>query len=451
MAALATLAGRADPRVQAGAVTSAHADRHVTAQSMPTALQAWRAPTKAGAERSSELFTSAASADSYLTEWELGATVADGGRAKGGMVVSGITFFEGASTEQALCTCPTPPERPPGKQPTRPPGRWARCKRECCPCTASWNGEAGEFCCLACRDDRRRGYNGEWQPQHGRGCWDNYHSKPFTWSAEHIATSIAAAMTSAEAHSSSAGAGSSADIGSGPDPGGTTSAVTQAGTTSAAYAQQDHATPSPGATDGGGGNAAATIEHTESVSAMHAHHALEQHALEAKRMQAKRYITELAIVCEEAESVAKAEAAARQRAAPTAPPANSVQGTPPAGGAHGAQPANGAAAPSQPHGPAAEHGSSTEAENVAAAAAVASYLEAYPPAPTARGRGACTDGVFVTSTHGRRRAWGAGTATRASSTPSIWSIGICTASGHGPGSNPHRLRGKQPQPQVAHA
>ena len=43
--------------------------------------------------------------------------------------------------------------------------RFERCARPGCPCTASWNGEADEYCCLTCRD--------------GMACERNYHHKPF--------------------------------------------------------------------------------------------------------------------------------------------------------------------------------------------------------------------------------------------------------------------------------
>ena len=46
---------------------------------------------------------------------------------------------------------------------------WAPCTREDCPCTASWNGLEGEYCCLTCRD--------------GEACAHNYHRIPFVQSA----------------------------------------------------------------------------------------------------------------------------------------------------------------------------------------------------------------------------------------------------------------------------
>ena len=42
---------------------------------------------------------------------------------------------------------------------------WASCCRLGCPCTASWNGQAGEYCCATCRD--------------GQPCRSNYHPRPF--------------------------------------------------------------------------------------------------------------------------------------------------------------------------------------------------------------------------------------------------------------------------------
>lgn len=43
-------------------------------------------------------------------------------------------------------------------------GNWAPCKRSGCPCTASWNGAFGEFCCVECRD--------------GTPCTSNKHHMP---------------------------------------------------------------------------------------------------------------------------------------------------------------------------------------------------------------------------------------------------------------------------------
>ena len=42
---------------------------------------------------------------------------------------------------------------------------WAPCVRPGCPCTASWNGLPGEFCCRTCRG--------------GQACAHNYHRQPF--------------------------------------------------------------------------------------------------------------------------------------------------------------------------------------------------------------------------------------------------------------------------------
>eukprot|EP00966_Prymnesium_polylepis_P265223 6127420-Prymnesium_polylepis.1 len=41
---------------------------------------------------------------------------------------------------------------------------WASCKREGCPCTASFSGLPDEFCCFMCRD--------------GQPCTSNIHQGP---------------------------------------------------------------------------------------------------------------------------------------------------------------------------------------------------------------------------------------------------------------------------------
>ena len=46
-------------------------------------------------------------------------------------------------------------------------GLWSPCARQGCPCLASWNGKAGEFCCRTCT--------------RGHPCNYNLHSVPFVW------------------------------------------------------------------------------------------------------------------------------------------------------------------------------------------------------------------------------------------------------------------------------
>ncbi len=56
------------------------------------------------------------------------------------------------------------PSEKPRPQPPIDAGRYARCVREGCPCTSSFDGQPGEYCCLSCRN--------------GKPCEGNYHREP---------------------------------------------------------------------------------------------------------------------------------------------------------------------------------------------------------------------------------------------------------------------------------